>query len=214
MSTTNSITEEASVPPPAATQQVLQQPWAAAELLPGSPEGIQSSGPIYTYGLTVSQGRVKGMVSDYRNGFVTLTQEAVYIQGQAVLPNATRNWILIPCILLSIVVLILVYYILEYAARRPQFSRLSWGDVHEIVLEPVKGRVCLVYAEPDKPRTLFSLAFKPGASYDNFVQAARYFAPEKVREGKIGPVTSPWVYWTIVGIVVLMFVIGFFAINS
>jgi hypothetical protein len=204
--------ESGTVPPLAPAQQTAQQPWASTNsLTPLTPQGIESSGPIYTYGLLVSQGRVKGLVSDYRTGFVTLTQEAVYLQGQAVLPSSTRSWIIIPCILLSIVAVIIVYYILEFAARRPQSSRLSWDDVQEIVLEPVKGRVCIVYSEPDKPKPVFSLAFKPGPYYDNFVQAARYFAPEKVREGKIGPVTSPWVYVTILGILAVMVVVGFVA---
>lgn len=84
--------------------------------------------------------------------------------------------------------------ILEHAARSTKNDCLTWDSVKEIVLEPKKGRVCLVYSRPAHPKFLYSLAFKPGFYWGNFVDAARYFAPEKVREGKIGPVTSPWTY--------------------
>lgn len=59
-----------------------QQPWVTAEPLRNlAPSGIESASPIYSYGLLVSQGRVngKGLVSGYRTGHLTLTEEGVYL---------------------------------------------------------------------------------------------------------------------------------------
>jgi len=184
-----------------------QQPWASgASMAPlARPFGVDSAGPIYSYPLNVAQGRVKGMVSDYRSGTVTLTTEAVYLDGKAVLPSTTRTLFLLLGIVLQIGWL-LVAILLEYAIRPQRRDTIPWDCIDDIVLEREKLRVCLVYHLPDKPKAIFSLAFKPGASYfENFGQAARYFVPNKVREDKIGPVTSPWVYLVLGVIIVAIF---------
>ncbi|MBC8102657.1 MAG: hypothetical protein H7Z41_08730 [Cytophagales bacterium] len=189
-----------------------QQPWAALDAAQTGPPlpWAQSAGPVYTYEMKVAQGRVKGMVSDYRSGVVALTPEGVYLQGQAVLPQKTRLWIVLPLILLGVIIAAVVSSVLENYARNPKQDTLSWDQVQDIVLEPAKGRVCLVYRESVQPKTVFSLAFRPGSHYENFELAARYFAPKKVREGKIGPATSPWVYVVLVGVIVMIFALLYF----
>ncbi len=175
--------------------------WAAAQARQEAAET-----PLYRYPMLVTPGRVRGRVSDFREGTVTLTDEGISVDGRAVLPAGQRALILLASIFVGVLIVLIL---LEYAIRVARSHRLPWSCVDEIVLEPHKNRVCLAYHLPERPDSVFSLAFRltPPLLYENFVQAARHFAPEKVREGKIAPPT-PW--WVFVAVIVLFFALVLF----
>lgn len=189
MSNTESDVTPAAVntaPLPVLGAPALSQPWAMPLGIPGTP-GAAVSGPIYPYTFKTKQGRVKGgnTISEFMEGQVTLATDAIYLQGKAMLAAEKR----------------VVYSMfgalgaaLISSIRVDRMERLPWECIDKVVLEAEKKRVCIVYRLPAKPKRGFSLAFRVGDLYDNFAQAVRYLAPDKVSEGKIGPATPVWVW--------------------
>lgn len=192
LSPLHSATEDYSLlPSPLPPQPVLGQPWTQV---------------AYQYPMRVGLGKVRGTISDFRDGILLLSENGVTVQGKALYSTLTRLLIYIPTLLLGIGILV-IYLLLEYVYRRDLMLLLSWDNVEEFVLETRKQRVCMVYHLPGKPRKPISLAFSlqiPGM-YDNFVAAARYFAPTKVREGKILPPTALGDILIVFGIIGLIF---------
>lgn len=172
-----------------------QQPWAM------TPSGAEAA-PLYSYLLLVTPGRVSGRVSDFRDGTLTLDPGGVTLDGKAYYSTGKQVLVL----LLSAFVGILIgALLLEHVLRDPKRLRLSWQDVDEVVFQPDKNKACLVYRDPSRPDRRLSLAFKLMPSYyQNFAAAARYFAPGKVREGKIGGPT-PW--WAVLVLIVFFLLI-------
>jgi hypothetical protein len=145
-------------------------------------------------------------VSDFREGSLALSASGVQIDGKTILPVGQR----IAIILASVLCLgaIIVAMLLEYTFRVRRSLTLAWSAVEEVVLMPHQHRACLVYQLPEKPGQVASLAFRlDPASYAHFVQVARYFAPGKVREGPIGPPTSPRAYVITLVILVVVFLL-------
>lgn len=181
-----------TAPLPVLGGNAVAQPWAMPLGIPGMP-GSAVSGPIYSYTFKTKQGKVKGgnTVSEYMEGQITLASDAIYLQGKAMLPAEKR----------------VVYSMfgaigaaLISSIRIDRIERLPWETVDQIVLEPEKKRICVVYRLPAKPKRGFSLAFRIGDMYENFAEAARFLAPGKVTEGKIGPVTPLWA-WIVLAVI-------------
>ena len=150
----------------------------------------QQQGGVYQYLMNVTPGRVRGRVSDIRDGTLLLDPDGISVNGRAYYPPGKQ---LVVLLLSAFVGIIIGIILLEYVLRDPKQIRVPWRDgVDEIVLEPHKNRACIVYRLPDKPNKPASLAFRLlPPLYENFVAAARYFVPNKVRTGKIGSPT-PW----------------------
>jgi hypothetical protein len=158
--------------------------------------------------MRVKMGRVKGSVSDYRDGAIHLDGIGVTIDGRAVLPEWQRLLIMLAGLAMCVGVLITAI-LTEYAIRVRRTSVLPWAVVDEIVANRREQRVCVVYREPSKPDKPVSLAFRfdPGV-YDHFVQVAQYLAPGKLREGKIGSPSS-----TAAVLILLAVIIGIAALG-
>lgn len=154
----------------------------------------------------VSLGRVQGTVSDYRETRLSVSKNGVQIDGRAVLPQEQQ----IPIILVTMLFSgwLVSALVLEYAVRLNRSDFLPWQDVTEIVLQPHKQRVCLVYPNPKKPHKSFSLAMTLGPSYDEFVSTVQRYIPEKVYEGKIKGAISA-IVWAFLIFLVLMVIFGF-----
>ena len=200
MSNTESDVTPAAVPTvplPVLGAPAISQPWAMPLGIPGTP-GAAVAGPIYPYTFKTKQGRVKGgnTISEFMEGQVTLASDAIYLQGKAMLAAEKR----------------VVYSMfgaigaaLISSIRVDRMERLPWEYIDSVVLEAEKKRICIVYRLPAKPKKGFSLAFRVGDLYDNFAQAVRYLAPDKVTEGKIGPATPLWA-WIVIAIVLVGFI--------
>ncbi len=184
---------------------------------PMQPDAYAAPGaasPAYPYKVTVTPGRVKGAVSDYRDGTVTLDQAGVLISGNRVLPAGQRALILIASAVLCVGVLVAAILV-EYVIRLYRPLQVPWNRVDDIVLEPAKSRACLVYRPDEGSDRPQSLAFKLTPElYAHFDQVAHYLAPTKTRVGKIGPATSPALLAVFVVIMLLVVALAFWAGSS
>lgn len=158
---------------------------------------------VYTFFINVKPGRVKGRVSEFREGAMYLNAGGITLDGRAVLPQWQSVLLLIfPGILVGIVIMAVI---LEYAVRLKKTVTLGWSDVADVVLDSRKQRACLVFHDPAAPAKLVSLAFQPDAGrFGELAQVLNHFAPGKVREGKIGSPGGPAV-WILLAIVLLFF---------
>ena len=201
------MSSEAPLSPPGSTS-----PAAPVYARPGAGPKLPIGHPQYTFPLSVELGRVEGAVSEFRSGFFTMHPEGILIDGSALLPRSTRALVIVGSALVG--GLLFAAVLVEYVIRQKRLLELSWDQVDAIVLEPTKMKACLVYRQPDKPGKpdrVESLALKmlPNA-YTHFVDVARYFAPNKVQEGKIkGPTSTAG--WIILGVFVLLILVLIFA---
>lgn len=177
------------------------QPWASEAFAPQ--QAGAAAAPVYQYVPAIMPGRVSGRVSDFREATITLDADGITLDGKAYYPVGKQ---LVVLALSACVGVLIGVILLEYALRDPKRLRVGWDGVDAIVFQPDKQKACIVYREPGRPPTAkpLSLAFKLlPPYYENFAGAARYFAPAKVRDGKIaGP--NPW--WAI-AVLVLFFVL-------
>jgi hypothetical protein len=165
---------------------------------------VHTPAPGAFYPMSVAPGRVKGSVSEFREGALTLTPDGVEISGKMVLPTGRRILIMVLSLFLGVGILIAAI-LLEYVIRFSRVVRVPWDCVEDLVLDSPRHRACLVYHGSGDPRQVRSLAFRlPPQLFAQFVQVMGQFAPGRVREGKIGPATPVWAY---VLIIVLFFAI-------
>jgi hypothetical protein len=143
-------------------------------------------------------------VSDFREGSLTLTPAGIQIDGKTILPTGQRVGIMFASAL--ILAVMVAALLLETTFRVRRSMSIGWEALEEVVLMPAQHRACLVYRSPEKPGRMDNLAIRlDPMSYAHFVQVVRYFAPDRVREGVIGPPTSPWVYVVILVVLGLLF---------
>ncbi len=168
--------------------------------------------PVYPYLMQVGSGRVKGKVSDFREGSLMVSGAGIAIDGRAVLPGWQRALWLIPGILIG---LLIAAILLEYVVRVRKYVFVRWDYLDDVVFEPERQRVCMVYWVDGNPKLTESLVFTLPGLLEHFEQVMTYFAPGKVRVGKIGPATPIWVYVVVIllliGIIPLIIVIFLFA---
>ena len=159
---------------------------------------------VYPFKMKVEPGRVRGQVSDFREGMLTITPQGIHVDGKTLLPRGKRILIILLCLVLlwgALVAAVVVEHLIRFKAS----LELSWDCVDEIVLEPRKNRICLVYHRPDDPRRQYSLAFyQQPAMFQYFSEVARYFGKEKVREATIGPAED----WRISLAIIVAFFVG------
>jgi len=201
----NAATTETMVPPPPPIMSP-QNPWASGGAAAGQQQMWSSERYVYPiHKMAPGRGPGKTQVSDFRSGEVVLSPEGLYVSGKAVLPAATRSAIIAGGILIGIGVL-LIALIVEYAIRQARTDSVPWSAVENIILEPEKNRVCIVYRDPTKPKLLpQSLAFRLEPTlYQDFEATARRFAPDRTAPGKILPPTPVWVYFIIIAIPLLL----------
>jgi hypothetical protein len=183
-------------------------PWTPATPLGERGQAVSSTDtPNYHYALQRTHGVVRGTTSRMRDGMIRLSREGIQISGRAVLKQEMQVLILVGGLLVGIGVLLVALF-LEYY-RQPREEYISWEEVEEIVLESEKKKICFVYPDIDKPSRSCSLVlhYKDERIYNNIVQAARYFAPHKVHEGKI---KRPDIIalWVILGLLICLLIFG------
>ena len=190
-----------------------QNPWAAPNATATFPAVRQGDIPTYVYPIIRVPGTVQGITSRFREGNIALSQEGISLQGLAVVKEATRIKLTLLGILAGAIGAAIVGTILEYV-RSPYQEQFAWSEVSDIVLESQKNRIAFVYPDRDKPSRMCTLVLKyDPVTYQNIVQASRYFGSSKVREGKI---KRPDIIalWVLLGLVALIFLIGIIASNS
>ncbi len=129
----------------------------------------------------------KANVADFREGYLQFDPEGIIIQAKAVPRAEIRAWVLVPCVLLSLLIAVVANSIMEYAMRSDQRLGVRWDSIKEILLSPDKQQACLVYDAPNYKGNIktFTLAFTPAPGYyEMLVQAARQYAPGQIAEGR------------------------------
>lgn len=156
-----------------------------------------------TFPLTLKPGRQKwnDILSEYRTGTVSVSPSGITLSGKATLPNSTKTIVYVVCLLVIRIGFLIAYFVMEYAFRQDRTDNLAWDNVDAVLVEPQTNRVCLIYHLPKAPKTKYALGLQmAGGYYDDFVQAVRAVAPERVMEGKIGAATPVWV-WIFLGVI-------------
>jgi len=184
---------------PGATSQA--QPQGAWPPRPTAEGEAAANQPVW-YTFTEEYRRVEGNLSDFRTGWIGLSENGIFINGKAALRAEIKTPILILALLVGVGIVI-AYIILEYACRSNAALQLGWDQVKKIVISPKARRVCLVFSAPNYSGKVkvFSLAFRLTQPYfDSFVESSRAYAPDSVVEGRI-PGATPLVLWILLGIV-------------
>lgn len=174
-----------------------------------------SSPNAYAVPLLLLPGRIRGKLSDYRDGWVCMAPDGLVISGKSVLPLWQRTVLLLIGAIFC-VGLLLASLLVEHVLLRSRLDALPWDCVEEIVLDGRKGRICVVYHLPDTPDKPFSLGLRlaPPPVFAQFAQVAtHYLGPEKVHEGKIGPPTPP-VQTAIAAVLIVVIIGGLIALFS
>jgi hypothetical protein len=171
----------------------MENPWTPAK----TPAAAQADtpSPIYRYPLQRTAGAAQGRNSRMRDGEIFLGREGIRIAGRAV-PGQNEQ------IAAGIMGGGLAQLILEYS-REPRQENIPWDEVKAVVLESHKKKICFVYPDRDYPSQLCSLVLQyKDDTYPHIVQAARYFAPYKVKEGVIRH-SELMILWIFLGILVI-----------
>jgi hypothetical protein len=158
----------------------MENPWTPAVPERAQAAQTDTATPIYRYPLKRTAGAVKGVNSRMREGEVFLAPAGIRIVGKAVPGQAEQ-------VMAGVMGGAIGGLIME-ASRQPRQEDISWSEVESIVLEPQKQKICFVYPDRDNLKRSCSLVLqykKDVEMYQNMVQAARYFAPYKVKEGTI-----------------------------
>jgi hypothetical protein len=172
-----------------------QNPWAPPTPTP-TPAQADAPTPIYRYPLKRTAGAVKGANSRMRDGEIFLAPAGIRLVGKAV-PGQTEQ------IMAGVMGGGIGGLIMEYSREHRQ-EDIPWETVETVVLEPHKQKICFVYHNPDNFGGFCSLVlqYKDAATYQNIVQATRYFVPYKVKEGVI-PNLGVTVLFVFLGIFVI-----------
>lgn len=150
----------------------------------------------------------KANVADFREGYLQFDPEGIIIQAKAVPRAEIRAWVLVPCVLLSLLIAVVANSIMEYAMRSDQRLGVRWDSIKEILLSPDKQQACLVYDAPNYKGNIktFTLAFTPAPGYyEMLVQAARQYAPGQIAEGRLKSATPLLVLIFLILILVTVF---------
>ena len=195
-------------------QNPSQQPWAqtapvSAAALVRIDHPWAHSPHAFIAPILLFPGRIRGKLSEYREGWIGMVPEGFLLSGKAT-PSADKGNFIKRVGIFFLFGSLLGTLIAEKVLIKPRLDALTWDCIEEIVLMERKGRMCLVYHLPDAPETAYSLGLRlgPPALFHQFAQAAtHYIGPEKVHEGKIGPPSTPAQIWTAVGIVIVITII-------
>ncbi len=140
----------------------------------------------YEYQFVTNGNRVKGSLSRFREGLITLNQNGFSISGKAVLPMGYQIPIALGGLALMGAGLMLSAILLEYVIRVKLTEVYFWDNVHDIVVDRKKKCICLVFHEPGKPKKLIGLTLQlPKDILEHFISAVNYFLPGRIREDKI-----------------------------
>jgi hypothetical protein len=140
----------------------------------------------YNYPFLTDGNRVRGSLSRFRQGTITLKPGGITLDGKAVLPNILQIPIALGGMLLMGVGLMLSAILLEYVIRVQHSEVHLWENIEEVVYDKQKNRICLIFRDIDRPKRKTGLTLKLRPELvDNFLAAIDYFLPEKRRNGKV-----------------------------
>ncbi|MGC4046606.1 MAG: hypothetical protein QM758_22670 [Armatimonas sp.] len=145
-------------------------------------EQVQS----YEYRFLTEPIRIKGRLSTFREGNITLNQNGFSIVGRAVLPPAQQWGIALCGLLLFGVGLVLAAILVDTVIRVNKTEFYLWDNLEEVVVDHKRNRAGLVYHDPGKPRKISGLTMQLSQdSLEHFISAVNYYQPGKIREARL-----------------------------
>jgi hypothetical protein len=162
----------------------------------------------YEYRFLTDGNRVKGSLSRFREGAITLNQNGFSISGKAVLPMGYQILIALGGASLMGVGLMLSAILLEYVIRVQHAEFYFWENLDDVVIEHQKRRICLVFHEPGNPKKVTGLTLQlPQDKLEHFISVIDYFLPGKTREGKIQSFSIARVGLGCLGVFIVVFLL-------
>lgn len=173
----------------------------------------ENQGPVASFPFKEEYRKVKGNVSDFRIGTVTLSSLGVDLQGKMAPCAEVRT----PIVILFFILLrgiggLIAHYVIDYGFRRDGALRIGWDNVQSIVVSPKHQRACLAFNAPNQKGKvkLFSLAFRLlPAEFAQFLETVQHYAADRVVEGRI-PGATPVVIWILLIVLVALLIAGVF----
>lgn len=142
--------------------------------------------PSYEYRFLTEPFRVKGRLSTFREGNITLNQNGFTIIGRAVLPAIQQFGIALCGLLLFGVGLIVAAVLVDSVIRVNKTEFYLWDNLDQVVIDNRRNRASLVYHEPGNSRKVSGLTLQLSRdSLEHFISAVNYFQPGKIREGRL-----------------------------
>jgi hypothetical protein len=161
--------------------------------------------------------RLKGSIADFREGSITVSEEGILIAGRSVPRSEIYNPIILVCALFSLLFAVAAHFIMRYGTMHNQEHRLSWRDIHQIVLVPNKNWIGISYSAPNYRGTIklfcFCFALQTG-EYQEFAQLAQRAAPNISSVGKLKPGVSFLVLFMVALLIVTVLLVVLYTMGT
>jgi len=168
--------------------------------------------PLPSYKFTFYYERVEGIVSDYREGNLSVAGDGLYVNGKMI-PRAEIYQSILIAALFARGAIILAYLIMRYGFLRPEYTFIPWSTVRSLTTMPRKRKLCVVFDAPNYKGVIkrFSLTMKfkkedYAAVTDTLDSAAPGLAQPGVIRSANSPVVLVWMACMLLGLAFILVV--------